>query len=532
MVRVPVCVVGCGPIGLTGALLLSRFGVDTLLIDKRTEVNTHPRSRFVDTNTMELMRDLGIEKAVEDTGLGSDWTAYNRWFPTLSQDAFAEIPSPTFHTVPRSTSPCLPVMTCQDYVEKVLLEQVQVASNIDLRFNTEALEMEEGEGHVRVRIRNADASEEEVVADYVIGADGPHSRTREIIGSELDSAPRPVYSQDVIFEADLTDVVRDRKAGLLYAATPNGVMVFQPLNGVTRWRCQIFGPEPVKLGVEEIVARIREAVGAAGPLEITVTSTGLWQPTPGCTTRLSAGRIFLAGDAAHVTVPTGGMGNNVGFAGVRNLAWKLAYVLQGHSPASILDSYEVEHRPLALDRIALGIDITEGVGKLFMAYYGGGDVAEGVAATRHYADYDGTILGFELASELIAENDAPAPAVEHPVMDFVPAVRAGRRAPHVWLNEAKGASVLDWFGRRYVLVAGPAVTAQRWERAVSELRAAHNFPIDVRVLPAGVAQPWSATGLALVRPDGIIANVWDDAACAPGEESDRISRVLPLRASA
>ena len=75
---VPVCIVGCGPIGLTGALLLSRFGIKSLLIDKRTALNTHPRSRFVDTNTMELMRELGLEKTVEDTGLGPDWTEYNR----------------------------------------------------------------------------------------------------------------------------------------------------------------------------------------------------------------------------------------------------------------------------------------------------------------------------------------------------------------------------------------------------------------------------------------------------------------------
>ena len=108
MINVPVCIVGCGPIGLAGALLLSRFGIDTLLIERRSEVNSHPRSRFVDTNTMELMRFLGLEKAVEETGLGPDWTAYNRWFNGLTGDQIAAIPSPTFHTVPRSTSPTMP----------------------------------------------------------------------------------------------------------------------------------------------------------------------------------------------------------------------------------------------------------------------------------------------------------------------------------------------------------------------------------------------------------------------------------------
>ena len=68
MIDVPVCIIGCGPIGLTGALLLSRFGIKTLLLERRGALNTHPRSRFVDTNTMELLRELGVEKEVEATG--------------------------------------------------------------------------------------------------------------------------------------------------------------------------------------------------------------------------------------------------------------------------------------------------------------------------------------------------------------------------------------------------------------------------------------------------------------------------------
>ena len=133
MINVPVCIIGCGPIGLAGALLLSRFGIDTLLVERRGEVNSHPRSRFVDTNTMELMRFLGLEKAVEKTGLGPDWTAYNRWFNALTGNQIAAIPSPTFHTVPRSTSPTMPVMTCKDYVENVLLAEVRDDERIELR---------------------------------------------------------------------------------------------------------------------------------------------------------------------------------------------------------------------------------------------------------------------------------------------------------------------------------------------------------------------------------------------------------------
>ncbi len=333
MINVPVCIIGCGPIGLTAALLLSRFGIETLLLERRGALNTHPRSRFVDTNTMELLRQLGVEKEVEATGLGPDWTEVNRWTNALTGEEYARIPSPTFHTVPRTTSPCLPVMTAQDHVENALIGKVRKDPNIDLRFHTEARGLEQSEAETRLRIHDLETGEEEeVVAAYTIGADGPSTSTRAVIGSELESDPMAINSQDVIFDADLSKYVGDRKGALLYATPrPGIVVIFQPLDGVRRWRCQVNVPAPELLPEDEIISRIREALGTTDEVPIRITSMSLWQPTPGCTTHFSKGRIFIAGDAAHVSVPTGGLGNNTGFAGIRNLAWKLAFLLRGIS---------------------------------------------------------------------------------------------------------------------------------------------------------------------------------------------------------
>ena len=158
--QAPVCIIGCGPIGLAGALLLSKFGIGSLIIERRGEVNTHPRSRFVDTNTMELMRLLGVEKQVEDTGLGPDWTECNRWFNALTKDEIAVIPSPTFHSVPRTTSPTVPVMTCQDYVENVLLGQVFEDDLVELKYRTEAIGLEEGDEGVEVVMKDLETDAE------------------------------------------------------------------------------------------------------------------------------------------------------------------------------------------------------------------------------------------------------------------------------------------------------------------------------------------------------------------------------------
>ena len=531
MIRAPVCIIGCGPIGLTGALLLSRFGIKTLLLERRGALNTHPRSRFVDTNTMELLRELGVEKEVEATGLGPDWTECNRWCKDLSGEEYARIPSPTFHTIPRSTSPCLPVMTAQDHVEAALIGKVRKDPNIDLRFHTEARDLEQSASETRLSIHNLQSGEvDEVVADYTIGADGPSTSTRAVIGSVLEAEPMAINAQDVIFDADLSQYVGDRRGALLYN-TPRMMagVIFQPLDGVRRWRCQVTVPEPKLLAEDEIIARICEALGTTDDVPITITSMSLWQPTPGCTSSFQKGRIFLAGDAAHISVPTGGLGNNTGFSGIRNLAWKLAFVLRGISSPAILETYEEEHRPVALERIALGVQLTQAMVPMMFNYVAGEDISEDIEATRPYGNYDGLLLGFEMKSDLIASEQSAPPSVKDPIKDFVPAIRAGRRAPHIWLDEEQSLSLLDSFGHGFRLVLGADADAERWRECVDELSAG-GFPISIEQLP-DLPQDcvYASDGAVLVRPDGIIADHWRSAEVATAQSRKRLTRHLPIQ---
>ena len=507
MIKTEVCIVGCGPIGLSSAILLARQGIQVLLVERRGELNTHPRSRFVDVGTMELMRYFGIEKQVEATGLGPDWTAFNRWSPALTSDDCVSIASPSFHSVPNTISPCLPVMTCQDHVENALLKVVHAEANIDCRFNTEARDIKQDDTHVSLTIADlVNGDEKQVDAAYLIGADGPHSRTRALIGSELETDPLQMYSQDVIFDGDLSKHVGDRKGSLLYSAGPSGVTIFQPLDGVRRWRVQIFKPHEEDLSEAEITERVSAAIGDTD-IQLDIKSVGHWQPTPGCTTKFREGRIFLAGDAAHISLPTGGMGNNIGFAGARNLAWKLAYVLRGKADDSILDSYEAEMMPAAQKRIAHGVSITEGMRGLIFAIIAGEDVADGAHATRFYADYDNIILGHEYASGLVMAESTEPPVGDSEISDFIPCVRSGRRAPHVWLNTEKTFSVCDWFGTTHVLLAGVGVTHQPWQNAVDQF--AHDYPLVYRAMPQHDAQGiYADDELVLVRPDGVIADHW------------------------
>ena len=135
---------------------------------------------------------------------------------------------------------------------------------------------------------------------------------------------------------------------------------------------------------------------------------------------------------------------------------------------------------------------------------------------------------FEQKSDLIGVETAFAPEVDNPIMDFVPAVRSGRRAPHVWLDEARTISVLDGFGAGYALVLGADVDSARWNDSVKRL-ADLGVPVSSQQLPPTENDSvYARDGVVLVRPDGIIADHWLDGEVAAAGEHSRLTRLLPL----
>ncbi len=524
-------IVGGGPIGLMGSLLLSRLGVRSLVVDLRGRTSTHPRSRLLDAPSVELMREVGVEQQVIDTGLGPDWTEYNRWFDCLAGREICRVPTPSFHSVRTARSSSMPVMTAQDCVEAILFDKAASDPNVDLRFDTTASGLAQDDAGVSCTIRdNRTGSATLVSAGFAIGADGLRSSTRAAIGTTLEADFMDVFFQDVIFEADFSQHTSDRQGGLLFIAHPMGAAVFQPLDGVRRWRCQIGGFDRTQ---EEMTAEfaekwIRSALGADDPVPIEVRTMTEWQFQPGRAGRLGRGRIFLAGDAAHVFIPTGGLGNNTGFVGIRNLAWKIAFVLRGASPASLLETYDLEHQPVAEQRVATGHRNAQLSGGIFRAFHEAGDTEAAARNCRQYGEYEGLIYGYELTSELCARDDEPGPEVEHPVCDYVPVVRSGRRAPNLWLDGSWTRSVLDWNGLGYTAVLGARVDSAAWRAAAGAL-AASGFPMRTERLPeVDATSPYDNGEIVLMRPDGIVADHWDAGSVRAGEEAARLQRMLPM----
>lgn len=242
---------------------------------------------------------------------------------------------------------------------------------------------------------------------------------------------------------------------------------------------------------------VRSAVGDQ-KLDVQVLSALPWAASAAIAERFRHGRIFLAGDAAHLIPPTGGQAMNVGIQDAHNLAWKLAGHLAGWAGSRLLDTYELERRPFAL---AVMQDASRNVG--------------GLGQRPEQFSNRGRVLGVSYDSPAVVPDGTDLPAVENAHVDYVPTARPGSRAPHLWLRRGgKSISTLDLFDHTFVLLAGP--NGQVWRAAAKQAAGQLRMPLEFHSIgPSGdlvdEAGAWpdlygiGADGAVLVRPDGHVA---------------------------
>jgi len=330
---------------------------------------------------------------------------------------------------------------------------------------------------------------------------------REAIDCQLEGEVRDTFYRDVLFHADLRPWLddRDNQGALLWVAHTNGTGMYQPLDGKQRFRAQIGGLDPATEYDDNFYKDwIRASVGADEDFPIDIFSKLVWRVSARIADHFHDGRVFLAGDAAHVFTPTGGMGMNTAFAGVRNLAWKLAYVVKGYLSESVLETYESEWKPQATWRSAVALENHDYIVGVYRAYLSGQGLSDALSAFAQYTDYPGVIFGYELNSQLAQTDTAPKPQAEDPVRSHTPVVRSGRRLPHIWLDAAQTQSILDDCGTDYVLLLGPNA-GEEWDRAVDG-PGKLNVPVRIRRLEEHQVKstPYKNEAAVLVRPDLIV----------------------------
>lgn len=500
----PVLITGGGLAGLTTAVMLAWRGVRPLLVEQHAAPSRNPRARGVNFRTMELLRVAGLE---------ADLMAAGGHAAVDFSIIIAEtVTGPPLRTIlPRGSwdttalSPARTSAAGQDRIEPILRRHAE-ALGADIRYGTQLKSFEEDGQGVSAVIRDlSSGAERSVRARYLVAADGNRSAIRDHL--HIGVHGHGVLSENVamVFEADLKAVLGERGVALYYLQNPELTGAFINTDEPDRALLSI-EYDPLRQGFSSFdearcIHLVRTALGVP-TLEVKLLEVRPWTMASWTADRLSQGRVFLAGDAAHTMPPTGGLGGQTAMQDAYDLAWKLAMVLHGHAGPELLATYEAERLPVAEMTVALQTaNYVERVRP----------DRQGLISSATQHSYLDVAFGYCYRSPAVLEEDTCEPRLlESPTQ---PSGRPGSRGAHVWF-EHRGTrlSSIDLIGRDFVLLAGPDGAA--WARAGTELRYDCGLPLSVYRVGAellDVENAWTSrygvtpSGAVLLRPDGYIA---------------------------
>ncbi len=525
----PVLVVGGGLCGLSAAVFLAWRGVRATVVERHAGTSTDPKARVISPRTMELYRIVGLESAIRATRSPIEGHTVVAHAPSLVAPERLRLPTALNEDI-GGLSPCDWAAIDQDQLEPLLRDRA-ADMGADLRFGTEVRALREtGDGVVAVLRDRVGGREHEMSARHVIAADGAHSPVRAMLGIPHDGPGALTRLLSVWFHADLTGPMAGRRiiAMVLRNSTVRGTLT--PLRRGGYWRFSIsIGPDedPSSYTERRCLELLRSALGVDLPVEVERVSDSPWEVSAQVARTVRVGRVFVAGDAAHVMPPIGAFGASTGVQDAFNLAWKLDLVHRGLAGEALLDTYESERLPVARRTVREAVrryELGQGLRRA--------GVGEAPAAQRN------TIFGYTYrAGAFVAEPWADDPVGGECVVEDPdrPSGRPGSRAPHVVLHrDDEVLSTVDLFGRGLVLLTGP--TAVGWEEAARAV--ADRTGLDLtghrvgdRLRDVDGAFPLrygiGPDGAVLVRPDGFVA--WRSPHGVPAPEAvlaDVVDRVL------
>src|SRR4051812_32433803 len=448
--EVPVLIVGGSLVGLTTAMLLGHHGVPSLSVERHAGTAIRPRAGHFQLRTMELLRQLGLEERVRAK-------SRETYSPTGGISAVESLAGRELATYVKELnedvaglSPTVRVFINQDALEPLLLERA-LELGATLRWRTEATAVEQDDDGVTVALRDLDSgAESEVRARYVVAADGNRSPLRTRLGIGMRGYGQLSRSITIYFRADCAELLRDRNQGVLYVHNPKlrgffrldrtGGSGFLVINTVGE---DVTSPEAVNVSeglTDELVREYLTTAMGTDEIPAEILQVAHWRAEANVAARLQQGRVFLAGDAAHVVPPNGGYGGNTGVADARNLAWKLAAVINGEAGPQLLETYDAERRPLC----ALTVD------QAYTRYATRVVPERGTDEAKPFVDDLTMEIGLVLRSRaVIGDGSVPDGVLHLPPAEL--RGQPGTRAPHVALGPDR--STLDLFGRELVLLS-------------------------------------------------------------------------------
>ncbi len=458
-----VIIVGAGPVGLTLSIALGRLGVRCVLLERNDAPTGFPKMERCNARTMEIYRRLGIVDDIRAAGLPAECPMDVFVVTRLTEEPILRLPYGSVAECREDiaahndgTRTLEPYQLISQYTLEPLLKKIAEADpNVDVRFGCKFTRFEDHGDSVTAFFERSDGGEEKLSGDYLVGCDGAGSRVRKQLGISLEGDGEMLTLCQALFRCDdLYERIPIGKGRHYHVCDDqSGFIIVQD-------DTKHFTLHAVVEDESEMPALFEKIVDM--PIDYETLFIGQWTQRLLVADRYGEGRVFIAGDSAHLVIPTGGLGMNTGVGDVIDLAWKLEGTLSGWGGENLLRSYEIERRQLGIRNVAASRRANAGRRKWRAAWRpeirdrtpeGAAIRAEVAKIADQEQRKTNEILGIEagyryIDSPLIWPEAGTGPDPDDP--DYVPTTWPGFRLPHVWLKD--GSAIHDQLGAGYTLL--------------------------------------------------------------------------------
>jgi len=509
-----VVIAGGGPVGMTLAHDLAARGIRCLLAERNLTTTSHPKMDITNARTMELFRRAGLEDALRRVAVPEDHCFDVSWITRFTETELHRFRYPSvaesraaYRARNDGTDPAEPAMrVSQVEIESVLRRAIEAHPLVEVRFGLEFEGVEQDAQGVTVTLRRReDQGVETVRCGYLVGCDGGGSRVRTLLDVRLAGQARIMPRFMTHFRSDARELLQ-RWGRAWHYQSAYGTLIAQ--NDRDVWTLHTRVPPGVAVDSVDPRALVTQFVGRDIPMQVLVANP--WSPHLLVADSYRRGRVLMAGDAAHQYIPTGGYGMNTGVADAFDLGWKLAAVLHGWGGSALLDSYEVERRPVGIrncDTSRRHNNVRVEIAGLYSPAIHGQD-AEGdrlralaSASIAKLGNAENESLGIEMGFRYTGSPILPVGPEEDADFDplrYIPRTDPGTRLPNVFL--ADGKPLHDLLGLWFTALVFEEGSGRALQQAAEELC----IPLKVVTVPLQWACLYGAPAL-LVRPDVYVA---------------------------
>jgi 2-polyprenyl-6-methoxyphenol hydroxylase-like FAD-dependent oxidoreductase len=527
-----VLIAGAGPTGLTLAVDLGQRGVRCILIEQKEAPQFLPKMERCNARTMEIYRRMGLAQKIRAAGLPRDcpmdvFIVLSLVEPPLLHEAHPSVAQlqERIAATNDGTMPLEPYQLISQYTLEPLLKSVaENLPSVDVRYGCELLSFTQDMGGVTATVKDRDGAVSEIKALYLAGCDGGASVVRRQLGIKLTGEGDLLRMRQALYYCeDLYERIPIGKGRHYHVADDKATFL------IVQDSTKHFTLHATVDSDAEMAALFEQTV--AMPVKYDMLYVGQWAQKLLLADRYGEGRVFLAGDAVHLVIPTGGLGMNTGVGDAIDLSWKLAATLQGWGGPNLLRSYEIERRQVGDRNVQASTFASRGRNKWRAMWRPNirDNTPEGERTRAELArvakieqtkgnKMTGAELGYRYTdSRLIVSEPGDGP--QHDFMNYMPTTWPGARLPHVWLDD--GSAMQDRIGNglAYTLLRLGRTQADTagLQRAFATLGA----PLHVLDIPDEAPRAVYGYDLLLLRPDMHVA--WRGNA-AP-EDPDKLARM-------